>query len=212
MSLQENTIAYLRPDWRSCDIAGEPTALDPSRGYAAWLSATGRAETGEPFYGLGRTFRPWATPRAVAYRASVRPSVRRHLPFEPVSLALEAAGLGQVPTTCSQVVALARTRPSCFLSPEVAAGAAFDALLQGLFPMDGSRFVAALVAKRDLADPEVVAAAEEGSHVVVCHWSFDPRQGDLFEQLAGARRDESPLFLAESEIGAPVPDLVLLPF
>lgn len=215
MNPQELPIAYLGPEWRCCDVAEDPIYLDPARGYARWLEVTGRGEVGQPHYGLGRTFPAWS-PVAAAARAIVARaggSFRgRHLPFEPVALSLDVAGVGQVPTTRSSLECLARNRRGCFLSREVAAGAAFDALLCGLVPRDGG-YVDSIVADADLAAAEVAGEAEEGRHLWLCRWSFPPESyGPVELRLRDATRDLTGSHLLPSEFGRPLPDFVTLPF
>lgn len=195
-------------------MAEDSVRLDPARGYARWLEATGRATAGQPFFGLGRAFPAWspATAAARPVAAKLGACRGRHLPFEPVALALDAAGVGQVPATRPQLESLARSRRGCFLSAEVAAGAAFDALLRGMLPPDGG-CVDALVASADLRSAEVVAEAEEGRHLWLCRWSFPPESyGPVDSRLRAAGRDLTGSHLMSAECGRALPNLVTLPF
>jgi len=212
MNQPESSIAYLGPEWRGADVAEEPIPLDPASGYARWLEATGRGEGGNPHYGLSRSFPGWSPIVACARPVTPRGSARRRLPFEPIALAIDASGIGQVPSTVPQLEALARSRRGCFLSAEVAAGAAFDAFLRGLVPDGGA--VDVLVSDVDLGAREVVEAAEERRHLGLWRWAFRPAgPGSASPEaiLHDAIADKTGSHLFGSERGSPLPDLVILP-
>lgn len=200
---------YIAPCPGRWSIDSDGVNLDPTEGYNRWLGATGRAFSGEPFYGLARSFPSWSPPRAVARRVRASSGPGRYRPFEPLVAALGAAGCGQVPETAEAMVGFARARPSWFTSGEVAAGAAVAALdlARGEFVERGELSVVALVSRKNLRDPNVVAGAEEGELLEAHLWSFHVQHG-----LRGASLNVHPFHLACSEWGLPQPAVVVLPF